>query len=97
MRLCSGKFKRGMKLNQVGTGKAIAVHSPILFFAQDREIADEAFPGDDRQGERDYFSCPLVRPSRRRATTSNWICCVPSKMSRIFESRDHFSRSERSE
>jgi peptide chain release factor 3 len=46
MRLCSGKFKRGMKLNQVGTGKSIAVHSPILFFARDRELAEEAFPGD---------------------------------------------------
>ena len=46
MRLCSGKFRRGMKLTQVGTGKTIAVHSPILFFAQTRELADEAFPGD---------------------------------------------------
>ncbi len=46
MRLCSGRFRRGMKLTQVGTGKAIAVHSPILFFAQTRELADEAFPGD---------------------------------------------------
>ncbi|WP_174298304.1 peptide chain release factor 3 [Sphingomonas bacterium] len=46
MRLCSGVFRRGMKLTPSGSGKAIAVHSPILFFAQDREIADEAFPGD---------------------------------------------------
>ncbi|WP_336961917.1 peptide chain release factor 3 [Sphingobium aquiterrae] len=46
MRLCSGRFKRGMKLTPSGSGKPIAVHSPILFFAQDREIADEAFPGD---------------------------------------------------
>jgi len=46
MRLCSGRFRRGMKLNQMGTGKAIAVHSPILFFAREREVADEAFPGD---------------------------------------------------
>ncbi len=46
MRVCSGKFKRGMKLNQVGTGKSIAVHSPILFFARERELAEEAFPGD---------------------------------------------------
>jgi peptide chain release factor 3 len=46
MRLCSGKFRRGMKLNQVGTGKTIAVHSPILFFAQNRETAEEAWPGD---------------------------------------------------
>ena len=46
MRLCSGKFKRGMRLKQSGTGKAIGVHNPILFFAQDREILDEAYPGD---------------------------------------------------
>ncbi|MBS3961996.1 MAG: peptide chain release factor 3 [Sandarakinorhabdus sp.] len=46
MRLCSGRFRRGMRLNQVGTGKQIAVHSPVLFFARDRELADEAFPGD---------------------------------------------------
>jgi len=46
MRLVSGTFKRGMKLTPSGSGKAIAVHSPILFFAQDREIADEAQPGD---------------------------------------------------
>jgi peptide chain release factor 3 len=46
MRLCSGRFKRGMRLNQVGTGKQIAVHSPVLFFARERETADEAFPGD---------------------------------------------------
>ena len=46
MRLCSGTFKRGMKLTPTGHGKPIAVHSPILFFAQNREVADEAFPGD---------------------------------------------------
>ncbi|MCM8732212.1 peptide chain release factor 3 [Hephaestia sp. GCM10023244] len=46
MRLCSGTFRRGMKLTPTGHGKPIAVHSPILFFAQNRELADEAFPGD---------------------------------------------------
>ncbi|WP_425230976.1 peptide chain release factor 3 [Sphingomonas sp.] len=46
MRLCSGTFRRGMKLTPSGTGKPIAVHSPILFFAQDRELADLAYPGD---------------------------------------------------
>jgi peptide chain release factor 3 len=46
MRLCSGKFKRGMKLRQVQTGKVIAVHSPIFFFARERELAEEAWPGD---------------------------------------------------
>ncbi len=46
MRLCSGTFKRGMKLIPSGHGKPIAIHSPILFFARERELADEAFPGD---------------------------------------------------
>ena len=46
LRLCSGRFKRGMKLTPSGSGKPIAVHSPILFFAQDREIADTAEAGD---------------------------------------------------
>jgi peptide chain release factor 3 len=46
MRLCAGRFRRGMKLAQVGTGKTIAVHSPLLFLARDRELAEEAWPGD---------------------------------------------------
>jgi len=46
MRMVSGTFKRGMKLIPSGLGKPIAVHSPILFFAQDREIADTAEAGD---------------------------------------------------
>ncbi|MBI1328331.1 MAG: peptide chain release factor 3 [Alphaproteobacteria bacterium] len=46
LRLASGRFKRGMKLKQSGTGKSIGIHNPILFFAQERETVDEAFPGD---------------------------------------------------
>ncbi|MEO6388277.1 MAG: peptide chain release factor 3 [Croceibacterium sp.] len=46
MRMVSGTFKRGMKLTPSGSGKPIAIHSPILFFAQDREIADTAQAGD---------------------------------------------------
>ena len=46
LRLCSGRFQRGMKLTQVRTGKPLAVRNPIFFFAQDRELADEAMPGD---------------------------------------------------
>ncbi|SDF79323.1 peptide chain release factor 3 [Limimonas halophila] len=45
-RLCSGRFERGMKLKQPRTGKTTAVHNPIMFFAQDRDLAEEAWPGD---------------------------------------------------
>lgn len=45
LRLASGRFKRGMKLKTT-KGKSITVSSPIMFFAQDREIAEVAFAGD---------------------------------------------------
>ncbi len=46
VRLCSGVFKRGMKLIPVRSGKAMVIHSPLLFFAQEREMAEEAYAGD---------------------------------------------------
>ncbi len=46
VRICSGKFKKGMKLKHVRSGKMLTIHSPQLFLAQDREMAEEAFPGD---------------------------------------------------
>ena len=45
-RICSGKFKKGMKLKHSRSGKMITIHSPQLFLAQDREMAEEAFAGD---------------------------------------------------
>jgi len=45
-RICSGKFKRGMKLKHVRSGKMQVIHSPQIFFAQDREMAEEAYAGD---------------------------------------------------
>ena len=46
VRLCSGKFKRGMRLFNVREKKPMSVAAPIFFFAQQRETLDEAFPGD---------------------------------------------------
>ena len=45
LRMCSGEFKRGMKL-KTAENKTISVHNPILFFAQDRELAENAYAGD---------------------------------------------------
>jgi len=44
-RVCSGRFRRGMTL-KTAAGKSLNVHNPMMFMAQEREIADEAFPGD---------------------------------------------------
>ncbi len=46
LRLSSGEFKRGMKLKVQNTGRQLSVNAPIMFFASDRELAEEAFAGD---------------------------------------------------
>ena len=46
LRLVSGKFKKGMKLKHVRSGKTMAIHNAQLFLAQDREVAEEAYAGD---------------------------------------------------
>jgi peptide chain release factor 3 len=46
VRLCSGRFKRGMKLLHVRDNKPMTVSSPTFFFGQGRETADEAYAGD---------------------------------------------------
>ena len=45
-RIVSGRFQRGMKMFHPRSGKALIIHSPQLFLAQDREMAEEAFAGD---------------------------------------------------
>ncbi|MDP1629899.1 MAG: peptide chain release factor 3 [Caulobacter sp.] len=45
-KLTSGRFTRGMKLKAQNTGKAMSVNAPIMFFASDRELAEEAYAGD---------------------------------------------------
>ena len=46
MRICSGHFKRGMKMMHLRDGKQMIVHNPVMFLAQDRELAEDAFAGD---------------------------------------------------
>ena len=46
LRVCSGRFSRGMKILQVTAGKTFAVNNAITFMAQDRNTTDEAFAGD---------------------------------------------------
>jgi len=46
VRLCSGHFKRGMKLKHIRSGKQMAISNPVLFLANDREIAEDAWAGD---------------------------------------------------
>ncbi len=46
VRVCSGRFDRGMKIRQVASDKQFTVNNAITFMAQDRSTTDEAFSGD---------------------------------------------------
>ena len=46
MRICSGKFEKGMNVMHVQAGKQIRLAQPQQFLAQEREIIDEAYAGD---------------------------------------------------
>ncbi|SDX48947.1 peptide chain release factor 3 [Paenibacillus sp. PDC88] len=46
LRIVSGKFERGMSVKHVRVGKEIKLSQPQQFLAQDRDIVQEAYPGD---------------------------------------------------
>jgi len=46
LRVCSGRFLRGMRIRHHRIGKDIQVSNPIIFMAQDRASVEEAWPGD---------------------------------------------------
>lgn len=46
IRICSGKFERNMSVFHAQGGKTIKLAQPQQFLAQDRQIIDEAYPGD---------------------------------------------------
>ncbi|PCJ47354.1 MAG: peptide chain release factor 3 [Gammaproteobacteria bacterium] len=46
LRVCSGKYHKGMKLHQVRINKNVTIANALTFFAGDREHLEEAWPGD---------------------------------------------------
>ncbi|WP_375591702.1 peptide chain release factor 3 [Chitiniphilus eburneus] len=46
LRVCSGRFERGMKFKHLRLGRDIAANSVVTFMAQGREQVEEAFAGD---------------------------------------------------
>jgi peptide chain release factor 3 len=46
LRLCSGRFRRGMKLRHGRSGRLMAIQNPVFFMARERNLAEEAWPGD---------------------------------------------------
>ena len=46
IRVCSGRFERGMRLKIQRTGKDIRPNNVVSFLSQRRELLDEAYAGD---------------------------------------------------
>lgn len=46
LRICSGRFTRGMKVRHHRVGKDISLANATIFMAQDRAHVEEAYPGD---------------------------------------------------
>ncbi len=46
LRVCSGKFDKGMKIYHVRTGKNVQVANALTFQADSRKNVEEAYPGD---------------------------------------------------
>lgn len=46
MRVCSGRFEKGMKMHHVRADKQVKSAGAQTFMAAEREAAEEAFPGD---------------------------------------------------
>ncbi len=46
LRICSGRFTKGMSVHHVQAGKEIRLSQPQQFMAQERTIVEEAYPGD---------------------------------------------------
>jgi peptide chain release factor 3 len=46
VRICSGRFARGMDVKHVRTGKTLSLSRSVQFMAQERTVVDEAYSGD---------------------------------------------------
>jgi peptide chain release factor 3 len=46
LRVVSGRFERDMTVSHARTGKTLRLPRPYRFFANEREVIEEAFPGD---------------------------------------------------
>jgi peptide chain release factor 3 len=46
MRICSGKYTKGMRLYHVRLGKELRISDALTFLASDRQHTDEAYAGD---------------------------------------------------
>ena len=89
VRVCSGKFVRGMRLKNCRTGKDLRPNSVVSFLSQRRDLLEEAYPGDiigipnhgvlqlgDTLPKAKTCSSPVCRSSRRNSSRA-WRSRIP--------------------
>jgi Peptide chain release factor RF-3 len=93
LRICSGRFQRGMKLRHHRIGKDVTIANATIFMAQDRSNVDEAWPGDiiglhnhgtikigDTFTEKEFLKFTGI-PTSRRSTSAASSSKAPSRPS----------------
>ncbi len=84
VRVCSGRFERGMVLTHAATGRPFATKYAQAMFGQERETVDTAFPGDViglvnatalRPGDTLYADVPVRSRRSRRSRPSTSRSC----------------------
>src|SRR5690606_39425444 len=80
MRICSGRYQKGMKMRHVRLGKDLRVADALTFFSSEREMLEEAWAGDiiglHRSEEhtselqsRENLVCRLLLEKKKQHTT----------------------------
>src|SRR5262249_60937353 len=81
VRVCSGRFERGMVLTHAATGRPSATKYAQAMFGQERETVETAFPGDViglvnatalRPGETLYAEVPVAYPTITSFATAHF-------------------------
>lgn len=91
VRVCSGRFERGMTVTHAQTGRPFATKYAHQLFGRDRETVDEAWPGDIvglvnathlRPGDTLYDSTPAVFPRMPQFVPELFRLVRPADLSR---------------
>ncbi len=96
MRVCSGRFERGMVATHARTGKPFSTKYAHSLFGQDRETVEEAYPGDVvglvnatelRVGDSLYIESPVNFPGIPAFAPEYFMVCRTTDTSKFKQFR----------
>jgi peptide chain release factor 3 len=96
VRVCSGRFERGMVVTHEPTGRPFATKYAHSLFGQERDTVDEAFPGDIvalvnatdvRAGDTLYVDVPVEFPRLPEFAPEHFVTARPRDTGRFKQFR----------